>query len=261
MKVDLEGRLALITGASQGIGQAIAYAFAQNGARIAVNDVNTAGEDTAAEIRRRGGDARFFPGDVGDVATVNKMVAAVESDMGPIDILVNNAGINVGKERRPAHEFSDADWHRIIRVDLDGVFYCSRAVAKSMILRRKGVIINISSAMAIIPIRLQCAYSAAKAGMQHFTRSQALEVGQYGVRVNAIAPGSILTEGTRKIFYNPADQTLAESLLSHIPLGRPGETEDIAQAALYLASDDAKYVTGSVLVVDGGWTAGFAREW
>jgi 3-oxoacyl-[acyl-carrier protein] reductase len=115
--------------------------------------------------------------------------------------------------------------------------------------------------MAVIPIRLQCAYSAAKAGMQLFTRSQALEVGQYGIRVNAIAPGSILTEGTRTLFYNPADQALAASLLSHIPLGRPGETEDIAQAALYLASDDAKYVTGSVLVVDGGWTAGFAREW
>ena len=261
MKVDLTGRVALVTGASQGIGQAIAYAFAQNGARIAVNDVNPAGEETVTEIRRRGGDARFFPGDVGDVETVNKMVAAVEFGMGAIDILVNNAGINVGKERRPAHEFFDADWHRIIRVDLDGVFYCSRAAVKGMIERRKGVIINISSVMAIIPIRLQCAYSAAKAGMQHFTRSQALEVGQFGVRVNAIAPGSILTEGTRKIFYNPADQALAESLLSHIPLGRPGETEDIAQAALYLASDDAKYVTGSVLVVDGGWTAGFAREW
>lgn len=261
MKVNLGGRVALVTGASQGIGQAIAYAFAQNGARIAVNDVNPAGEETAAEIRRRGGDAKFFPGDVSEVEAVNQMVPAVESGMGPIDILVNNAGINLGKERRPAHEYSDTDWHRIIRVDLDGVFYCSRAVVKGMIERRKGVIINISSVMAIVPIRLQCAFSAAKAGMQHFTRSQALEVGQYGVRVNAIAPGSILTDGTRKIFYNQADQALAESLLSHVPLGRPGETEDIAQAALYLASDDAKYVTGSVLVVDGGWTAGFAREW
>ncbi len=261
MKVDIAGRIALVTGASQGIGQAIAYAFAENGARIAVNDVNPAGGETAAEIRRRDGDAKFFPGDVSDVDAVNQMVSAVESSMGPIDILVNNAGINVGKERRPAHEFSDSDWHRIIRVDLDGVFYCSRAVVKGMIQRRKGVIINISSVMAIVPIRLQCAFSAAKAGMQHFTRSQALEVGQYGVRVNALAPGSIVTEGTRMIFYNPADQALAESLLSHIPLGRPGETEDIAQAALYLASDDAKYVTGSVLVVDGGWTAGYAREW
>jgi 3-oxoacyl-[acyl-carrier protein] reductase len=261
MKVDLKGRVALVTGASQGIGQAIAYAFAKNGARIAINDVKPEGEAAAAEIRRRRGDAQYFAGDVGDVNVVNQMVADVEARMGPIDILVNNAGINLGKERCPAHEFTDENWHRIIRIDLDGVFYFSRAVAKGMIARRRGSIINISSAMAIIPIRLQCAFSAAKAGMQHFSRSQALEVGQYGVRVNVIAPGSILTEGTRKLFYNPADKELADSLLSHIPLGRPGETEDIAQAALYLASDDSKYVTGSVLVVDGGWTAGFARDW
>ena len=261
MKVDLEGRVALITGAGQGIGQAIAYAFVENGATVAVNDFNPAGEQTVVEIRRRGGKAEFFRGDVGDVQSVNEMVAAVEKAMGPIDILVNNAGINLGKERHPAHEFLDSDWHRIIRVDLDGVFYCSRAVAAGMVKRRKGVIINLSSVMGIIPIRLQCAFAAAKAGMQHFTRSQALEVGQYGVRVNAIAPGSILTAMTRELFYNPASQQVAQSLLGHIPLGRPGEVEDIAQAALYLAGDDAKYVTGHVLVVDGGWTAGFAREW
>lgn len=261
MKVDLARRIALVTGAGQGIGQAIAYAFFENGAIVAVNDFNPEGEQTVEEIHRRGGKAKFYRGDVGDAQAVNEFVAAVEREMGSIDILVNNAGVNVGKERSPAHEFKDADWHRIIRVDLDGVFYCSRAVSAGMINRRKGVIINISSVMGIIPIRLQCAYSAAKAGVVNFTRSQALEVGQYGVRVNAIAPGSTLTEGTRELFYNPASQTVAESLLSHIPLGRPGETDDIAQAALYLASDDSKYVTGHVLVVDGGWTAGFAREW
>jgi NAD(P)-dependent dehydrogenase (short-subunit alcohol dehydrogenase family) len=189
------------------------------------------------------------------------MVAAVEKEMGPIDILVNNAGVNLGKDRHPAHEFLDADWHRIVRVDLDGVFYVSRAVSARMVKRRKGVIINISSAMAIIPIRQQCAFAAAKAGMQHFTRSQALEVGQYGIRVNALVPGSIATEGTVQLFYSAETKQLAESLLSHIPLGRPGETKDIANAALYLASDEASYVTGAVLVVDGGWTAGFAREW
>jgi NAD(P)-dependent dehydrogenase (short-subunit alcohol dehydrogenase family) len=97
--------------------------------------------------------------------------------------------------------------------------------------------------------------------MQNFTRSQALEVGQYGIRVNAIAPGSITTAGTKELFYNEESKQLAQSLLSHVPLGRPGETKDIANAALYLASDEASYVTGAVLVVDGGWTAGFAREW
>jgi NAD(P)-dependent dehydrogenase (short-subunit alcohol dehydrogenase family) len=261
MKVDLEGRLALITGAGQGIGQAIAYAFAENGAKIVVNDYTAAGEQTAVELRHRGGKASFFRADVGEAQSVNEMVAAVEREMGPIDILVNNAGVNVGKERHPVHEFLDTDWHRIVRVDLDGVFYVSRAVSAAMVKRRKGVIINISSVMGIIPIRLQCAYAAAKAGMQNFTRSQALEVGQYGIRVNAIAPGSITTAGTKELFYNEESKQLAQSLLSHVPLGRPGETKDIANAALYLASDEASYVTGAVLVVDGGWTAGFAREW
>jgi NAD(P)-dependent dehydrogenase (short-subunit alcohol dehydrogenase family) len=130
-----------------------------------------------------------------------------------------------------------------------------------MVHRRGGTIINISSVLGVVPARLQCAFTAAKAGVINLTRSRALEVGQYGIRVNAIAPGSILTEGTKSVFYSPETRQKADSLLSHIPLGRPGDTEDIAQAALYLASDDAKYVTGHTLVVDGGWTAGYSRDW
>jgi NAD(P)-dependent dehydrogenase (short-subunit alcohol dehydrogenase family) len=263
MKVDLQGRVAVVTGSAGGIGRAIALALAENGAIVAVNDLNPKGEDTCLEIERRGGKARFFPADVGDSNSVNAMVAAVEKDLGAIDILVNNAGVNVGpgKDRRPVHEFTDAEWHRITRIDLDGVFYCSRVVSAEMVKRRRGAIVNIGSVLGIVPIRLQCAFSAAKAGMLNFTRSHALEVGGYGVRVNGIAPGSILTEGTKSLFYNEEARRLSESLISHIPLGKPGETRDIANAVLYLASDDARYVTGHVLVVDGGWTAGFAREW
>jgi NAD(P)-dependent dehydrogenase (short-subunit alcohol dehydrogenase family) len=260
MKVDLIGRVALVTGAAAGIGRSIALALARNGARIAVNDIKT-GERTCEEIRGQGGEARFYQADVSDVDAVNAMVAAVEREMGPIDVLVNNAGVNIGTNRVPTDQFPDEEWHRIIRVDLDGVFYCSRVVSASMIKRRKGVIINIGSAFGVVPARLQCAYTAAKAGVLNFTKSHALEVGQYGVRVNAIAPGSILTEGTRSLFYNPESRQRADSLISHIPLGRPGEPDDIAAAALFLASDDASYVTGHVLVVDGGWTAGFARDW
>jgi NAD(P)-dependent dehydrogenase (short-subunit alcohol dehydrogenase family) len=260
MKVELKGRLALVTGAAGGIGRSIALALADNGATVAVNDV-TNGEPTCEEIRRRGGKAAFYLADVSDVDAVRAMVANVERDQGPIDILVNNAGVNVGRDRCPIDEFLDSDWHRIIRVDLDGVFYCSRAVSARMVKRRKGTIINIGSVFGVVPARLQCAYTAAKAGVLNFTRSHALEVGQYGVRVNGIAPGSILTEGTKALFYNPESKQKAESLLSHIPLGIPGEPEDIAAAVLYLASDDAKYVTGHVLVVDGGWTAGFSRDW
>ena len=261
MKVNLRDRVALVTGAASGIGRCIAFALADNGATVAVNDINVKGEDTCKEIERRGGKARFFPADVGNASAVNATVAAVESELGPINILVNNAGVNVGKERRPVHEFEDSDWHRIIRIDLDGVFYCSRVVSAGMIKRRQGAIVNIGSVLGLIPIRLQSAFSAAKAGMLNFTRSHALEAGPHGVRVNGIAPGSVLTEGTKALFYNEEAKRLSESLISHIPLGRAGDTQDIANAVLYLASDDANYVTGHVLVVDGGWTAGFAREW
>jgi NAD(P)-dependent dehydrogenase (short-subunit alcohol dehydrogenase family) len=261
MKVDLAGRVALITGSGQGIGQAMAYAFSENGAVIAVNDIKPTGDQTVAEIEKRGGKAKFYQGDVGDVDVVNAMIAAVEDDLGPIDILVNNAGINLGKERHPIHEFLDDDWHRILRVDLDGLFYCSRAASARMVKRRKGTIINISSAFGVVPVRVQSAFAAAKAGVINFTRSHALEVGQYGIRVNAIAPGSILVEGTKSMFYSPEGKKLGDSLLSHVCLGRPGTPEDIAKGALYLASDDASYVTATVLVIDGGWTAGFARDW
>jgi len=260
MQVDLKGRIALVTGAAGAIGNSIAIALARNGAVIAVNDLVN-GDATCAEIRALGGEARFYPADVSDADEVNAMVATIEEDLGPIAILVNNAGVNVGKNRSPLHEFPDSDWHRIIKVDLNGVFFCSRAVSARMVGRRKGVIINISSVFGIVPARLQCSFTAAKAGVINLTRSQALELGQYGIRVNAIAPGSILTEGTKSIIYSPETEAKAASLISHIPLGTPGETEDIAAAALYLVSDDAKYVAGHTLVVDGGWTAGFSRDW
>ena len=260
MQVDLKDRVALVTGAAGGIGHSIALALARNGAVVAVNDLSDGGK-TCADIRANGGKARFYMADVSDGDAVNAMVKEVEGDLGPIAILVNNAGVNVGKNRSPLHEFSDSDWHKIIKVDLNGVFFCSRAVSARMVDRRRGTIINISSALGVVPARLQCSFTAAKAGVINLTRSHALEVGQYGIRVNAIAPGSILTEGTKSVFYSPDTKQKADSLISHIPLGSPGDTEDIAAATLYLASDDAKYVTGHTLVVDGGWTAGYSRDW
>jgi 3-oxoacyl-[acyl-carrier protein] reductase len=259
MKVDLQDRIAVVTGAAGVIGRSIALMLAENGATVAVNDLHDP-EATCAEIRGRGGKAHGYIADVSDATAVNTMISKVESDLGPVDIMVNNAGINVGKDRVPIHEFSDADWHKIIRVDLDGVFFCSRAVSASMIARRKGTIINITSVFGLVPARLQCSYTAAKAGVANFTRSHALEVGQYGIRVNGVAPGSILTEGTRSMFYSPENKQ-RDSMLSHIPLGAPGDGDDIAAAVLFLASDDAKYVTGHILVVDGGWTAGYHRDW
>lgn len=260
LQVDLKGRIALVTGGAQGIGRAIALALAQNGARVAINDIAD-GVEACAAIQNAGGDAVYFRADISDAQQVQEMVDGVTKTLGPIDILVNNAGINLGKERRPVHEFADADWERIVRIDLNGTFYCSRSVSAQMVARQQGVIVNISSALGVVPARQQCAFTAAKAAVINFTRSHALEVGRLGIRVNAIAPGSILTEGTRSLFYNEENRAKSESLISHIPLGRPGETDDIANAVLYLASDAAKYVTGHVLVVDGGWTAGYSRDW
>lgn len=156
-------------------------------------------------------------------------MVGIEKEWGNIDILVNNAAVYVAnlKERYPIHEFLDSDWDRILRVDLNGVFYCSRAVSAGMVKRRRGVIINLSSLAGIVPLRLQVACDVAKAAVVNFTRCHAVEVGAYGVRVNAIATGSTLTEGTRQVFYNPAAQKFAESLLSHVPLGRPGSPKTL----------------------------------
>jgi len=130
-----------------------------------------------------------------------------------------------------------------------------------MVERRSGVIINIASIVGVVPIRRQIAYAAAKAGVVNFSRAAALELGSFGIRVNAVAPGSTLTAATETIFYNPEKRALADSLISHIPLGRPGTPEDIANAVLFLAAPESSYITGTVITVDGGWTAGFARDW
>ena len=262
MRVDLAGKVALVTGAGAGIGKAIALAMARNGAAVVVNDINDTGARTAEEIRQLGRESLFLRGDVSNRAEVDRMAAEAEQQLGRIDILVNNAGIGTAAEhRRPIHEFDEGEWHRILNVDLHSLYYCCRAVSPGMVARRAGNIINIASVMGLVPVRLQIPYAAAKAAVINFSRSAALELAPFGIRVNAIAPGSTLTEGTRSLFYNPEKKQLAESLLSHIPLGRPATPEEIAPAALFLASPDASYITGTVLTVDGGWTAGFARDW
>jgi NAD(P)-dependent dehydrogenase (short-subunit alcohol dehydrogenase family) len=262
MRVNLQGQVALVTGAGDGIGRAIALAYAANGASVVVNDLEGRGGSTVEEARQLGAEAEFVAADVSRRDEVERLAALAEERFGRIDILVNNAGVNTpGEQRRPIHEYDESEWRRILAVDLDGVFHGCRVISPGMAARKAGNIINIASVMGVVPIRLQLAYAAAKAAVIHFTRSIALELAPFGIRVNAIAPGSILTQGTKALFYNPERQALAESLLSHIPLGRPGTTEEIALPALFLASDASSYMTGAVMVVDGGWTAGFARDW
>ena len=202
----------------------------------------------------------------GDVADASRLAAAekeIHQQLGPISILINNAGINTLQDRRPIHEYAESDWNRILRVDLTGVFIVTKAIVPGMIERGGGRIVNIASVAGLVPLRLQSAYVAAKAGVVNLTRSMALELGPRGILSNCVAPGSIITRGTRALFYGPeGDKTpVAQSLLSHVPLGRPGTPEEIAHAVTFLVSPEASYVNGAVLTVDGGWTAGYTRDW
>ncbi len=256
MKVDLSQRVALVTGSARGIGQAIADAFAANGARVVYSDVDEAGARAAA------GGGQGVALDVTNAEQVEAVIAGIVREHGRLDILVNNAGVNTLAHRVPIDQFPDAEWQRILAVDLHGVFLVSRAAARVMRERKWGRIINIASVAGLMPLRLQCAFVAAKAGVVNLTRAMALELGPHGILVNGIAPGSTLTEGTKQLFYAEGGKfrDSVQKMLDHIPLGRPGTVEEIAHAALFLAAPESSYVNGHVLVVDGGWTAGYLRE-
>lgn len=260
MKVDYTGKTVVITGAAGGIGSSMAECFASNGANVAVCDVNTKGAQQLAEaIKEKGFNAESFELNVTSMNNVKKAMDSIVETFGKIDILINNAGINVGPDKRfPIHKFDDEQWHKIIDVDLNGIYNCSKIAIPHIIKAGGGNIVNITSVVGLVPFRLQCAFTAAKAGVVNLTKAMALELAEEKIRVNAIAPGSIMMEGTAKLFYNDAKK--AEAMMSHIPQHRPGNPEDIAYAALYLGSDEAGYVTGSILTVDGGWTCGFARD-
>jgi NAD(P)-dependent dehydrogenase (short-subunit alcohol dehydrogenase family) len=259
MKVDLTNQVALVTGAARGIGQAIADAFAANGARVVYTDIDL---DDAVEAADRSALGEAAAMDVTDSAQIQAVIDGIMRSYGRLDIVVNNAGVNTMAHRVPIDQFPIAEWDRIVKVDLDGVFLVSRAASQVMVKQGRGRIINIASIAGLVPLRLQCAFIAAKAGVVNLTKGMALELGPRGVLVNCIAPGSILTHGTRKLFYDPDGSFRAhvQQMLAHVPLGRPGTPEEIAHAALFLAAPESSYVNGSILTVDGGWTAGYTRE-
>ncbi|MGA2659778.1 MAG: SDR family NAD(P)-dependent oxidoreductase [Verrucomicrobiota bacterium] len=259
MKVDLEGKVALVTGAARGIGQAIADTLAANGARVVYADIDLQVVEAAA-ARSPGALARRM--DVTDEAEVEAVIGGIVRECGRLDILVNNAGVNTLAHRVTIDQFPTAEWERILRVDLTGLFFASRAAAKPMLAQQSGRIINISSVLGLVPARLQCPFTAAKAGVVNLTKAMALELGSRGVLVNCVAPGSILTEGTRQLFYGGDGKfnDRVQALLAHIPLGRPGDPREVAYAALFLAAPESSYINGAVLTVDGGWLAGYIRE-
>jgi 3-oxoacyl-[acyl-carrier protein] reductase len=262
LETDLRNKIAIVTGAAQGIGKSIAQALASANATVIVSDINIdRGRATAAELGDRG---LFIRCDVSVPQEVRILFDSVFQRFGRLDILVNNAGINTTKseERVTVDKYPEETWQRIIGVDLNGTFYCSRAAAGLMIKQKSGSIVNIASSAGVVALRLQIGFVAAKAAVIKMTEAMACELGPYGIRVNAVSPGSTVTEATERLFYSTdgSFKEFAQRLLSFIPEGRPGQPSEMAEAVLFLVSDRASYVNGHNLVVDGGWTSGFNRD-
>ncbi len=259
MRCDLSGKVCLVTGSARGIGQEIAVQFAANGGTVVFSDVDLAGARAAAAAVPG---AHWRALDVTNSAQVEEVIAALVATLGSLDVVVNNAGVNTLHDRVTIDRFPRAEWDRILAVDLTGLYDVSRFAARVMIGQRSGRIINIASIAGLVPLRLQCAFVAAKAGVVNLTKAMALELAPHGVLVNGIAPGSTLTDGTRQLFYGEGGvfHESVKQLLAHIPLGRPAETREIAVAALFLADPENSYMNGHILTVDGGWTAGYARD-
>lgn len=259
MKCDLTDKVSLVTGAARGIGQAIADRLAANGSRVVYTDLDpTATQATAA----RSAGAKGLRMDVTNTEEIEAVIGQVVAEFGRLDVLVNNAGVNTLAHRVPINQFPREEWERILNVDLTGVYEVSRVAAQVMRRQGAGRIINIASIAGLVPLRLQCAFVAAKAGVVNLTRAMALELGPHGILVNGIAPGSTLTEGTKQLFYGEGGKFRdnVQRMLDHVPLGRPATTDEIAVAALFLADPENSYMNGHILTIDGGWTAGYTRD-
>jgi NAD(P)-dependent dehydrogenase (short-subunit alcohol dehydrogenase family) len=245
----LQGRVAAITGGALGIGRATAFTFADEGATVALCDVQTdAVQAVAREITERGGKAFAMAVDVGEASQVQAFVDRVVAEYGRLDVMFANAGI---AHSAPFLDHPEAQWHRVLRVNLTGVFLCCQAAARQMAKQGGGRIITVASINGFRGVENLVGYNAAKAGVVELTRTMAVELAHHHITVNAIAPAQIDTRLTRTL-----PEEARHRRLERIPMGRFGEPEEVAKAALFLASDDASYVTGHTLAVDGGYLAG-----
>ena len=247
----LDGRRALVTGGARGLGRVIAQALAEAGADVAIasrtlDACQTAAEEIRAATGRR---TLALAADITVTSDVDRLIAGVEQSLGPIDILVNNAGINV---RGASEQLAEADWDAVIATNLKAPFLCARAVGVGMRARGWGRVINLGSIMGVVALPGRSPYAASKAGVINLTRVLALEWAGTGVTANALCPGAFGTEMNRALLDDPVRY---QEFVRRIPMGRWGELDEIAGAAVFLASDAASYVTGSALFVDGGWTA------
>lgn len=246
MKVDLSGKVALVTGASRGIGRAIVVALAEAGAAVAVNykENKAMAEAVVREIEGKGGRAIAWRADVAEADQVQAMVEGISSRFDRLDVLVNNAGVI---RDFLLLEMEERDWNQVLQTNLFGVYHCSKAVLKSMVMRRWGRIINMSSVSAVKGGRGQSNYAASKGAVNAFTRSLAAEVGPKGITVNAVAPGLIVTDMSQGVLAY-SDGLVRE----RIALRRLGKPADVAPMVVFLASEEASYITGQVVKVDGG---------
>jgi NAD(P)-dependent dehydrogenase (short-subunit alcohol dehydrogenase family) len=242
----LANKVAIVTGASQGIGLACAQRLVREGARVMLADIRE--EEGAAAAQALGDAARFFCADVSQKADVDALLAATIAAFGQVDILVNNAGVTHAADFL---DLAEEDFDRVLRINLKSMFLCSQAVAREMVKRKAGgCIINMSSVNAELTIPNQVPYVISKGGVNQLTRVASISLAQHGIRVNAIGPGTILTELAKKAVL--ASPEARHTILSRTPLGRCGEPEEVASIAAFLASDDASYITGQTLYADGG---------
>jgi gluconate 5-dehydrogenase len=244
---DLTGRLALITGSSRGIGRAIAEGYAAAGARVIINGRDK--DAVATTVKALGSNAVAAPFDVTDKAAVEAAVETIEKDIGPVDILVNNAGMT---KRMPFTEFPEADWRQIMATNLDSVFFVTQSVARRMIPRSRGKIVNICSVMSELGRPTIAPYTASKGAVKMLTKAMCAEFARHGITANGISPGYFGTELNQALM---ADEKFSAWVCARTPAGRWGKVEELQGAAIFLASDASSFVNGHILFVDGGMTA------
>lgn len=246
----LQGKTAVVTGATKGIGRGFAGALAAEGANIVVaSRTRVDCESTARELEKQHGvRALACPTDVTDLAAITALMESARAHFGAVDILVNNAGSAITKR---AEEITEADWDRVLDLDLKGVFFCAQAAGRVMMEQKSGKIINIASIMGLVGDKQILPYCVAKGGVMQMTRALALEWARHNIQVNAICPGYVVTEMNRA---DLETEKVADHILKKIAMRRYGQVDDMAAACVYLASQDSDYMTGASMVIDGGWT-------
>lgn len=246
----LSGRLALITGSTAGIGLAVAKGLAQAGAHVVINGRNgDKVEATVSDLKRAGHVSHGVAFDVTDIAAVRSAIEGIEADVGPIDVLINNAGI---QRRGPLEDYSETTWRELMSANLDSVFFVGQTVAKHMIKRRRGAIVNVASVQSELARTNIAPYTASKGAVKMLTKGMATDWGKHGLRINALAPGYFKTELNKALV---EDEKFSAWLSTRTPMARWGDVEELVGAAIFLSSSASSFVNGHVLYVDGGITA------